>query len=153
MSASNPHPLTVAGYLERWVETVRNRIDPATWGSYRSAVDRHLIPLLGDVSLAELSRDDVATFLLRLATEDRWRGRSLAPRTVDHCHKVLRVALREPSPKARSPTTSPWASDHPRAQRSLARVNLPPPGPSASSATSSRSPRNTRSIRCGSRSP
>jgi integrase len=75
-------------YLNAWfadVATPKNR--PSKLKSYRSYLDKHIIPELGDVALCDLTPQAVQAFL---------NGRSkagLSPRTVQYIRAILRAAL------------------------------------------------------------
>jgi hypothetical protein len=59
---------------------------------------RHVVPGIGHLYLAKLSRDDVRRFIRQLArTKSRRRGddRELSPRTVHYVHSILRRALED----------------------------------------------------------
>lgn len=89
------HRLTVETYLRGWLEQAAHTFRPSAWATYRTRTECHVIPVLGDVELAALSRDDVDALLRRLVTEPRSRGRPLAPRTVASVLVALRGALRD----------------------------------------------------------
>lgn len=59
----NPLPgiagLTVAGYLDTWLEMTRNRVAEGTWVNYRTHVTKHIGPALGALRLADLGTRDV----------------------------------------------------------------------------------------------
>ena len=79
---------TLRTYLESWfrdVATPKNR--PSTLASYRSYLDRHIIPELGDVPLCDLTPQTVQAFL-----NSRTKA-GLSPRTVQYIRAILRTAL------------------------------------------------------------
>lgn len=80
--------LTVAAYLERWLETsVRPRCKPTTTASYAETVRRYITPHLGRIALAKLRPEDVRAMLAALATTN------LSPTTQRYAYSVLRIAL------------------------------------------------------------
>jgi integrase len=86
LGAGASQPLRV--YLTDWLEgAVRPRRRPKTYVGYKTNVERHLIPALGDVPLGRLTTRQVRDLL-----NDLLAG-GLAPRTVQYVHAVLRVAL------------------------------------------------------------
>ena len=75
-------------YLADWLEsTVRPRRRASIYVGYRTNVERHIVPALGDVPLGDLTARQVRDLLNTL------RASGLAPRTVQYVHAVLRVAL------------------------------------------------------------
>ncbi len=80
--------LTVAKFLERWLEdSARPKLKPSTYVSYETLIRRHLVPGLGQHSLAKLSPQPVQAFLNERA------GSGLSPRRVQMMYAALRVAL------------------------------------------------------------
>ena len=75
-----PGGITVGAFLESWLtEVARGTVRPRTYVSYRYVVDLHLVPRLGDLSLAKLSPSDVQAFLNAKAAaglSPRTRGRA-----------------------------------------------------------------------------
>lgn len=81
----NPSRLTLGSYLERWMADVRN-LRPATQRAYAGAIEHHITPALGEISMRDLSPLHVERFLTVLATQ-------LAPKSQRNVHAVLRRAL------------------------------------------------------------
>ena len=84
----DPSALTVAEYLDQWLDDVA----PASVGAkslerYRSLYRIQIEPYLGDIQLQRLRPSDVAGWLQALGKT------GLAPRTIRHAHGVLRAAL------------------------------------------------------------
>lgn len=83
-----PEPgLTTGAYLERWVRTARN-IRPTTRHGYEAAIRTHLVPAIGHIRLADLTRGHVEAMLVEL--EPR-----MSPKTARNALVVLRRALGE----------------------------------------------------------
>jgi integrase len=76
--------LTVAAYLEDWLDATRDSIRPATWTRYRGIVRTHHVPHLGRIPLSKLTATDVERML---------REMTGSPRTRHHARAVLRTAL------------------------------------------------------------
>ena len=76
--------LTVAAYLEDWLESRRDKIRPATWRRYAGIVRTHHVPRLGRIPLSKLSPGDVEAML---------RDMPGSARTRHHARAVLRTAL------------------------------------------------------------
>jgi integrase len=78
-----PRPrLTLAAFLDDWLNDQRERIRPQTLERYESVVRVHLVPGLGHVRLQQLRPSGVDRFLA-----------SRRPRTGQQCRAVLRTAL------------------------------------------------------------
>ncbi len=81
---------TVGHFLEDWLEqSVRPRVRPRTFESWRLIVRRHIVPALGSVPLQKLSPQNVRTLLNRKLAD------GLSAQTVRHIRTVLRRALGE----------------------------------------------------------
>jgi integrase len=61
--------LTVAAFLQRWLSVVQPTVEPNTYGPYKRHCDLHIVPFLGGVKLARLSRIDVEQFYAALANK------------------------------------------------------------------------------------
>ncbi|MEU7802996.1 hypothetical protein AB0J14_35545 [Micromonospora arborensis] len=85
-----PAGLTVARYLEEWMEQVAApRVRPNTARSYRDLIAKHLVPRLGRKRLGQLGARDVRQFLAALS------GDGVGDRTAQLAHAVLRAALED----------------------------------------------------------
>src|SRR5262249_33547093 len=79
---------TLGAFLERWLQdSVKPKVAPRTYTSYRALVRVHLAPELGRVPLEKLTPQRIQTFL-----NDRHAG-GLSARTGGYLHAVLRAAL------------------------------------------------------------
>lgn len=82
-----PARMTVACFLDSWLESVRGDVRPTTLQSYDSLTRQHLKPGLGKRILADLRAEHVLQFKQgKLAA-------GLSPRTVQYCLALLRMAL------------------------------------------------------------
>jgi integrase len=79
--------VTVASFLESWLEATKSTIRLKTYHRYESAVRVHLTPALGKLKLSDLRGDR----LQRLYSEKLAGG--LSPRSVVHIHRILHRAL------------------------------------------------------------
>jgi integrase len=86
--APAPARLTVGQYLAaEWLPAAKASVRPSTYESYRSIVDRHLVPAFGKTRLTALTVADVERML---------RAKSavgLSPRRCQMIRAVLRIAL------------------------------------------------------------
>ena len=79
---------TLAKYLQTWLdEVVKPARGYATWQGYEVNVRRHIVPVIGNRTLAKLSPADVQALI------NIKRAEGLAPRTVQYVHATLRAAL------------------------------------------------------------
>lgn len=76
--------MTVAVYLEDWLDATRDTIRPSTWTRYAGMVRTHLVPHLGRIPLSKLAAGDVERML---------RDMEGSPRTRHHARAILRTAL------------------------------------------------------------
>jgi len=103
--AVEPSNLTVAAYLEQWLNTAaRHRVSAKTFERYNEIVRKHLVPALGAHRLTKLSALHVQAYYSDAVTEVRTRTLRngvtmtlppLAALTVRHHHRVLSQALRQ----------------------------------------------------------
>ncbi len=85
---------TVGQYLTDWLQLQRSQLQPSTLESYRSNVERYLVPALGDVLLDQLTAAQLSAFYARLQHSGGYRsGQPLTLRTVQYCHGVIHKAL------------------------------------------------------------
>jgi integrase len=83
--------LTMSEYLNRWLnEVAKQRTRPMTWRGYEHLVRLHILPTLGRVRLAKLTPQHVQSLVTQKVREG-----SLAPRTIQYMHSVLRAALNQ----------------------------------------------------------
>ena len=79
---------TLGQFLGTWLEdSVRPTVRPKTYDSYAQLVRLYIGPALGPIQLGKLSPQDIQHLLNKLLKS------GLAPRTVQYCHAVLRMAL------------------------------------------------------------
>ena len=104
---------TVGRWMAWWLSTRRN-IRPTTLRSCSQHVDRHLIPYLGRLRLAELKGRDVAQMFAALSEAPMRHGRPLTPASLHRIRATLRAASTPPSEKGCCGTTRPGRSNCPR---------------------------------------
>lgn len=80
--------LTVGQQLIDWLEATRANVRPSTWIGYEGAARLHLAPLVAR-PLVSLTAADVRRLTASLIAS------GLAPRTVAHALKVLRMAIKQ----------------------------------------------------------
>src|SRR3979490_1110410 len=89
-----PSKTTVAEYLDKWLEHVKSQVSPRTAERYGELARKNIAPLIGGIALTKLTPMAISTaYLTALASGRRDGGGGLSPRTVHHCHRVLKQAL------------------------------------------------------------
>ncbi len=81
--------LTVERYMERWLESIRDRVRPGTFKPYEALTRLHINPTLGSTKLDKLN----AMQLERLYSQKLKSG--LSPRRVRYIHVTIRKALKD----------------------------------------------------------
>ncbi|GAA2128458.1 hypothetical protein GCM10009727_19100 [Actinomadura napierensis] len=84
-------PLTVAEWLQRWLENHRGA--PSTVTGYADHVRRYLTPLLGHLLLAEVAVAHVEEIFQVITREHQAAGRRLSAATLDRIRATLRAAM------------------------------------------------------------
>ena len=79
--------MTLSEWLDQWLEGMVDTLRPNTLRNYRSYIENHIRPSLGDKQLARLTPKDVQRFYEKL-------GDSLASGTVRRIHTTLHGALK-----------------------------------------------------------
>jgi integrase len=80
---------TLQQFLGEWLESVKNNVRPRTYESYSYAVNKHILPVLGGRMLGALTPQHVQQFI------NSEVGAGLAPRTVRHIYRILKLALKQ----------------------------------------------------------
>jgi integrase len=89
-----PSKTTVAEYLDKWLEHIKSQVSPRTAERYGELARKNIAPLIGSIALTKLTPMTISTaYSTALASGRRDGGGGLAPRTVHHCHRVLKQAL------------------------------------------------------------
>jgi integrase len=89
-----PSKTTVAEYLDKWLEHVKSQVSPRTAERYGELARKNIAPLIGSIALTKLTPMAISTaYSTALVSGRRDGGGGLAPRTVHHCHRVLKQAL------------------------------------------------------------
>jgi integrase len=85
---------TVAALLRSWLDNKDGTVTFSTWDRYQLCVERHLIPLLGNVRIGVLTPNDVRRAYRQLQAP-RPAGGGLSGRSVAYAHITLKQALRQ----------------------------------------------------------
>src|SRR6266480_3049601 len=90
----DPSKTTLAQFLDRWLDDVRPRVAPRTHERYAEIARKNIVPLLGAVNLTRLQPAQISAAYAKALAQGRRDGKGgLSPRTVHHCHRILRQAV------------------------------------------------------------
>jgi len=87
----SPKSLKVGEFFDKWFYgSVIDSLRSSTSQSYEMIIRRHIKPHIGDISLANLTGEDIRKFYKFLYDDGRLNGRGgLAPKTVENIHLVI----------------------------------------------------------------
>jgi integrase len=88
-------PVTVASYLDQWIEAHAVEVKPKTLQDYRHLIDRHVKPRIGALRLQAVRPAQITRLYRDLLEAGGRSGAGLSPRTVEYVHAVLRKAFRD----------------------------------------------------------
>src|SRR6516162_5228026 len=92
----DPSRMTVADFLERWIEHMEGQVSPRSHERYAELCRKNLVPLLGGLALTKLQPAHISTAYAKARASGRRDGSGgLSARTVTHMHRVLREALQQ----------------------------------------------------------
>jgi len=95
-TAVDPTRMTVAAFLERWIEHMQGQVSPRSHERYAELCRKNLASLLGSLTLTKLQPAHISAVYAKALTSGRLDGNGgLSPRTVNHMHRVLRGALQQ----------------------------------------------------------
>jgi integrase-like protein len=80
----NRNSITVAAYLDQWLEAHAVEVKPKTLQDYRHLINRHVRPYIGELRLQAMSPARLTKLYRELATNGGRNGAGLSPRTVEH---------------------------------------------------------------------
>lgn len=90
-----PQDLTVAEWLDKWIDGHAVELKPSTAKSYRDNIDRYLKPNLVGVKVQELGPAMLSATFRHLYEGGGKDGRPLSPRTVEFARAVLRRSMQD----------------------------------------------------------
>lgn len=84
------HDLTLADWLESWMETIvrPTRAETTVYG-YQKIIDNHILPVLGNIPLLKLTPTDIQQYYIQVQ-----QGANLSSNTMRRHHDLLSSALR-----------------------------------------------------------
>src|SRR3954470_818336 len=89
-----PSKVTLASYLDRWLEHMRSQVSPRTHERYSEIARKNIVPVFGNVTLTKLRPDQIAAAYTKALAEGRRDGKGgLSPNTVVYIHRILKHAL------------------------------------------------------------
>ncbi|KVC84007.1 Arm DNA-binding domain-containing protein [Burkholderia ubonensis] len=84
--------LTVASYLEQWLEIKKTQIAASTARDYHGIIIRIIIPKFGKLPLAELTRSEIKAWLAKI---DDGREQKITNKRLSNIQSCLRSALQD----------------------------------------------------------
>jgi integrase len=111
-----PSKMLLSDFLRsEWLLAIRPTIRPTTFSSYKTHVERHIIPRIGSLQLQQITGVQINLLYARLLCEPDSHGRLLSPATVRRVHATLHRALKDAVRWSRLPRNPVDAADPPRA--------------------------------------
>jgi integrase len=93
---ADPGRITVAEYLEQWLEGIRPSLRPKTAASYEDALRGWVLPRVGSLRLAGLTAPRLRALYGELLESGRRNGSGgLSPRSVQYAHRIVSHALKD----------------------------------------------------------
>lgn len=99
--------VTVAEYLDSWLDSHAVEVKPRTMASYRYMVDNYVVPRIGGTPMQAVRPAAISTMYRQLLESGGRNGRPLSKRTVDYVHAVLRKAFNDAVSVERLLTSNP----------------------------------------------
>ena len=87
--------ITVAAYLDDWIDAHAMEIKPRTLADYRACIRLYAIPRIGHLPVQAVRPSTITKLYRDLLTSGGRDGQPLAVATVTHLHAVLRKAFRD----------------------------------------------------------
>jgi integrase len=87
--------MLVGAFFEHWLQHMKSQVAPRTHERYGEIARKNLIPLLGSIRLTQLKPPQISSAYATALTAGGKNGSRLSPRTVHHCHRVLKQALKQ----------------------------------------------------------
>lgn len=93
-----PSKETFGDYVEKWFATRKKNLRPSSFNTYKYLIQKHIIPQLGKIPLADLNTFHIETFYDRLQSGER-NSKPLAASTIRKIHQVINPALQKAATK------------------------------------------------------
>lgn len=91
-----PHRMTVAEYMARWLEATKGKVEERTWVRYEQITRNQIVPTLGHIKLSQLRPLHIESAEAQWARSGNRRSKTpspLSPRSVLHCHRCIHAAM------------------------------------------------------------
>ena len=91
--------MSVQAYLRQWLTIHKKNIAPHTYAGYKTNIERHIIPYLGNIPLKDLTAFKIQSHYAKLLESGRAdkqgkkEGLGLSPTSVLYVHRVFKKAL------------------------------------------------------------
>lgn len=128
----DPSKVTVTDYVRgEWLPSReparggrghRGQVSIGTWATYRSDLEAHVIPRIGDIRLQQLTGADLTRLYDELERSGGRRGQGLSPKTISNVHGTLHKALSDAVRVGRLARNPADAVDAPRPDKAPTRV-------------------------------
>jgi integrase len=119
----DPGRITVAEYLDRWLEHMRSQVSPRTHECYGETISALLKPAVGNIRLSKLRSPEIAkAYTDALESGRRSRAGGLSPRSVVMMHRTLHQALKQAVRWSLMTTNPAAAVKPPRVERKQMKV-------------------------------
>jgi integrase len=93
-TAVEPSRITVAAFLERWIEHMHGQVSPRSHERYTELCRKNIVPLLGDLTLKKLQAAHISQAYAKALASGRRDGKGgLSAGSVIYMHRVLKQAL------------------------------------------------------------
>jgi len=87
--------ITLKNYLREWIDNHQNNISDVTTKDYRSIIENHLIPSLGELKLKDIKPTHIIKYQNEKLENGRLNGSGgLSKRSVQAHHRLLSLALK-----------------------------------------------------------
>ncbi|MDX3968131.1 MAG: tyrosine-type recombinase/integrase [Bradyrhizobium sp.] len=90
-----PNKILVSQYLDHWLEHIHSQVSPRTYERYAEIARKNVAPLLGAIRLTQLKPAQISCAYSTALKTGRSDGKGLSPRTVHHCHRILKQSLKQ----------------------------------------------------------
>ena len=95
-AAVEPNRITLAQFLDQWLEYIEPQVAPRTHERYGEIVRTYLAPALGTTLLTKMQAMTISAAYAGMLSGGRRKGNGgLSPRSVHHCHRILSQALQQ----------------------------------------------------------
>jgi integrase len=94
-TAFDPAKVMLRDYLNRWLAHMETQVSPRSVENYREVVAHWIVPMLGNVKLAQLKPEQIAGAYSEALSRGGRDGQGLSPRSVLMMHRTLSQSLKQ----------------------------------------------------------